>query len=103
MDIKKIDDRIQFFNSFLLADTTKMELNDKATYLEELSAYQAECNTMVIQTKNAILLSKALPKEEQIDLKVFSNTVTGCYTNFSTRIKAIISSMSADKELLKAR
>lgn len=103
MDIKKIDDRIQFFNGFLLADTTKMELNDKATYLEELSAYQAECNTLLIQTKNAILLSKALPKEEQVDLKVFSNIVTGCYTNFSTRIKAIISSMSADKELLKAR
>jgi len=103
MDIKKIHDRIQFFNEFLLADTTKMELNDKATYLEELSAYQAECNNMVIETKNAVLLSKALPKDEQVDLKVFSNTVTGCYTNFSTRIKAIISSMSADKELLKAR
>ena len=72
MNIEKIHSRIQFFNEFLLADTTKMELNDKATYLEELSAYQAECNTMLIETKNAVLLSKALPKDEQVDLKVFS-------------------------------
>jgi hypothetical protein len=103
MNIEKINSRIEFFNEYLLADTTKMELNDKATYLEELSAYQAECNTMVIETKNAVLLSKALSKEEQINLKVFSNTVSGCYTNFSTRIKAIISSMAADKVLIQNR
>lgn len=103
MNIEKINSRIEFFNEYLLVDTTKMELNDKATYLEELSAYQAECNTMVIETKNAVLLSKALSKEEQINLKVFSNTVSGCYTNFSTRIKAIISSMAADKVLIQNR
>lgn len=103
MNVEKISERIEFFNSYLLKNTTIMELNDKADYLEELSAYQAECNTMVIEVKNAVLRSKVLSKEDQIELKVFSNTVIGCYTNFSTRIKALISSMSADKELLKNR
>ena len=101
MDVKAIKKRLNYFKNKCLVKLDAHNINNLMELLAELSGFNSECHSYVIDVRSLYLTAKmGKDKSAAIEMQIFYEESKGIHEMLSKKCSNIVSLLSAHKALL---